>query len=215
MKKLLFLFLMVILIGACSMQRNRITYKCNATLFLVCDNYPKDYKKTMGELSYTRNVLLVFNIKNLSSKDIILPISENNYSDTAVFVRVRGKGSADIPCAFYNKHSQKISFGDSMAIAIHLQLSDLEKIGIDLDEKPIEDYIPELQFECLQKENGETTPIITDIDFSPNILYKHGKLFIEYFNNGTKREIELYEDSNDFKIVMKNRDSFNHGDRFD
>lgn len=205
MKKLIFLLFMVIVTGACIMQRNRITYKCDATLFLVYDNYPKGYKKTMGDLSYTRNVLLVFSIKNLSDNVITLPISNNNEKDTTLMVRVKGKKSAFFPCISYGKHCQNISFGDSTTIAIHLRPSDLEEIGINIDEKPIEDFIPVLHFECLQKENGKTIPIITEKQFklSPNILYKHGKMFIEYCNDGIKKEKEIYEDSSDYEIVKR------------
>ena len=210
MKKTIFLFLMVIVTGACTMQRRKIEYKCNAILFLVCDNYPKGYKKTMGELSYTRNVLLVFIIKNLSGEDVVLPISGNKDGDTTLLMRVRGKGTTDVACTLYNKHSPKLSSDDSVAVAIHLQPSDFEKIGIDLDEIAIEDFVQELQFECYYNENGKTTSIITDMDFilSPNIIYKHGKLFVEYCIDGTKKEKEIYEDSNDLEIIKRINISF-------
>lgn len=207
MKNKVLFILIAIVVSACVFRHSSKQDKSSATLFFVHDNYPKGYKKTMGELSYTRNVLLVFSIKNLTNKTFSLPINNNIDSDTSVVIKVTYKESADLPCAYYWKDNQKASVGDSIVVAIHLCTYDMEKIGIVLDEKSIEDYIPELKFECYQKENGVLKRLDTDIEFksSPKILYKYGRLFIEYHEDGTKKEKEIYEESSDIAIAKQSK----------
>lgn len=209
MRNLFLLILIAIVVSACGFRHSSKQDKSSATLFLVHDNYPKGYKKAMGELSYTRNVLLVFSIKNLTSKTISLPISNIIDSDTSVVIKVTGcKESTDVPCTYYWRHDKIISVGDSLVVAIRLRTSDMDKIGIDLDEKTIEHYIQELKFECCQKKNGVLKGLDTDIEFklSPKIIYKYGRLFIEYHEDGIKKEKEIYEDSSDIAIAKKSKD---------
>lgn len=205
MKNVTFLILFIMITESCCFQQSKISEEYTATLFLVHDNYPKNYDSTMGKLSYTRNILLAFIIKNHTDKLISLPISNHIYSDTTLFVKVTGKGSVNTPLTYYRKHSHILSSGDSMIVAIHLNSTDLEKLVITQYGKAIEQFIPHLQFECYQKGNEEMRSIRTDIVFkvSPNILYKHGRLYIEYSTDGKKKEKEVYENSKDIEIVNK------------
>ncbi|MDO4981808.1 MAG: hypothetical protein Q4E58_13010 [Prevotellaceae bacterium] len=202
MKYILLFISMVMIIGACSFQDSRRQIKNSATLYLVHDNYPKGYKTTMGTMSYTRDVLLVFCIKNKIHNTLFMPIRDKNDNDTTVVVRVTANNSVDIPCTYYLNHNSKVLFGDSLAIAIHLRSSDIEKIGINIDDKTIEDWISKTSFEFYKRENGILKHFDPDIVFTsnPNIQYKYGRLYIEYDKNGKRKEREMYEDSNDIVI---------------
>ena len=90
-------------------------------LHLVYDNYPRGYKTYMGEMSYSRDILMVFYVKNDTNEPLSLPICNDFDSDTYLVMKVTRNGKATLlPCTYYSKYNNRIEKGDSIAIAIHL-----------------------------------------------------------------------------------------------
>lgn len=175
-------------------------------LHLVYDNYPRGYKTYMGEMSYSRDILMVFYVKNDTNEPLSLPICNDFDCDTSLIMKVMRKGKATfLPCTYHSKYNKRIEKGDSVAIDIHLRSSNLSSIGVNLDKKNIEEFIQELYFKCYKKENGVLKTI--DLPFiykmAPNIQYKYGKLYIDYSKDNKAKEIEIYEDENDSIIIKQ------------
>ena len=182
-------------------------------LHLVYDNYPRGYKTYMGEMSYSRDISMVFYVKNNTNKPFSLPICNDFDCDTSLIMKVTRNGNAILlPCTYYSKYNKRIEKGDSIAIAIHLRPSNLSSIGVDLDKKDIEDFIQEMHFKFYKKENGVLKAI--DLAFiykmAPNIQYKYGNLYIDYSKDNIKKEIEIYEDGNDSNVIKQIKNQKNH-----
>lgn len=179
-------------------------------LHLVYDNYPRGYKTYMGEMSYSRDILMVFYIKNDTNEPLSLPICDNFDSDTSFIMQVMRNGNSTlIPCTYYSKYNNRIEKGDSIAVAIHLRSSNLSSIGVNLDKKSIEEYIQELHFKCYKKENGVLKALDSPFIYkmAPSIQYKYGKLYIDYGKDNKAKEIEIYENEKDSIILEKIRNS--------
>ena len=175
-------------------------------LHLVYDNYPKGYKTYMGEMSYSRDIIMVFYVKNDTNEPLSLPLCNDINCDTSLIMKVMRNGKAILlPCTYYSKYDKRIEKGDSVAIAIHLRSSNLSSIGVNLDKKSIDEYIQEMHFKFYKKENGIlktiNSPFICQI--VPNIQYKYGKLYLDYSKGNIAKEIEIYEDRNDSIIIQQ------------
>jgi hypothetical protein len=178
-------------------------------LHLVYDNYPRGYKTYMGEMSYSRDIIMVFYVKNDTNELLSLPICNDFDSETSLIMKVmRNREATLLPCTYYSKYNNKIEKGDSIAVVIHLRSSNLSSIGINLDKKSIEEFVQELRFKCYKKENG----VLKNIDspfiykMAPSIQYKYGKLYIDYGKDNKAKEIENYENENDSFIIKQIRE---------
>ena len=204
MKKVIFIIVLIVfVIEACSVQQKEKDDSCSATLFIVHDNYPRGYKTTIGDMSYTRDILLAFYIKNATGRTLLLPINDKYSKDTCFFLRISQKQIfVDLPCSLYRGFSQEIPPGDSLAIAVHLHSDELNKLDVNLDNESFENVMIHLGFD-LYTRNEELTRIVTNENFDKKsiVKYKYGRLFVEYCKNGNKKEIEEYEDSCDSIIV--------------
>ena len=183
-------------------------------LHLVHDNYPRGYKSYMGEMSYSRDISMIFYVKNNTNETLSLPIYNDFDCDTSLIMKIMRNGKATLlPCTYYSKYNNRIEKGDSIAIIIHLRSSNLSSIGVNLDKKSIEEFIQELNFKCYKKENGVLKTIDSHFIYkmAPNIQYKYGKLYIDYGKENKAKEIEIYEDEND-SIIIKQIKNKNHGE---
>lgn len=199
------LFLLIVTCVSCDVKKEE---QNTMILHFVCDNYPRGYKTYMGRMSYSRDIIMVFYVKNDTSEPLLLPICNGFDCDTSLVMKVvRNEKATFLPCTYYSKHNNRIEKGDSMAIAIHLRSNNLLSIGVDLDKKNIEDYIKELHFKCYKKENGVLKTMDSPFPFiykmAPNIQYKYGKLYIDYSKDNKAKEIEIYEDEKDSIIVRQ------------
>lgn len=155
-------------------------------------------------MSYSRDILMVFYVKNDANEPLSLPICKDYDCDTSLIMKVMRNGKATfLPCTYYSKYNNRIVKGDSIAVAIHLRSSNLSSIGVNLDIKSIEEFIQELHFKCYKKENGVLKTLDSSFIYkmAPNIQYKYGKLYIDYDKDNKAKEIEIYEDENDSIII--------------
>lgn len=213
-KNLLFVsFLLMVICVSCDVKKKEQT-----TMFLhiVYDNYPRGYKTYLGEMSYSRDILMVFYIKNNTNEPLSLPICNDFDCDTSLIMKVMRNGKATLlPCTYYSKYNNRIEKGDSIAIVIHLLSSNLSGIRVNLDKKNIEEFIQELHFKCYKKENG----VLKNIDppliykMASNIQYKYGKLNIDYGKDNKAKEIEIYENENDSIIIKQIKEKEHRRDR--
>lgn len=196
-------FLLMVACPSCDVKKKE---ENSIILHLVYDNYPRGYKTYMGGMSYSRDISMVFNVKNVTNETLSLPICNDFDCDTSLIMKVMRNGKVTLlPCTYYSKYNNRIEKGDSMAVVIHLRSSNLSSIGVNLDKKSIEEFIPELNFKCYKKENGVLKTIDSPFIYkmAPNIQYKYGKLYIDYGKEKKAKEIEIYEDENDSIIIKK------------
>jgi len=210
--KLLLIVILAFFFIACGTNSHKEHELCSATLFLICDNYPKHYKSTMGSMSYQRVISMLFIIKNLHKDTIEFPhprqswlLNPPAYDDTCTVFRVYSKGkSVDLFCEPFTSQ-QKIPPKDSIVIQISLRTNNsFERIGIDMDNDSIENFINELSFESFLMVHGvikEKNYISFEV--SPNVKYYHGRLFLFYEDNGEKLLRECYDDYQDSIIYEK------------
>lgn len=198
----------MILLGiiiSCNISKDSNYDKFSATLFMVCDNYPKGYKKHMGKMSYSRYLLFVFNVKNLTKDTIDFP-SSFLYNDNCTKIRIYKENRyVDSNYTYYWKRREILFPNDSITVAVRLWESDLVSLGIDLDEDSIESIVPFVSFSYIPKSNNrrlnthkEIIPIFIK---SENITYYHGKLYKE-IKNGKEILKEIYDEP-DMRIIKK------------
>ena len=211
---LLLIAMLAFFFVACGTDSREEHEPCSATLFQICDNYPKHYKSTMGSMSYNRDISMFFIIKNLNKDTFVLPhprqsfmLNPSAYDDTCTVFRLYSKSkSVDLFCEPFNSQ-QKIPPKDSIVIRIHLRTKNhFEKIGIDMDNDSIENFINELSFESFLMVH-EVIKEKNDIRFeiSPNVKYHHGRLFIFHGDNGENQLKEYYDNHNDSIIYEKTK----------
>lgn len=196
-------FLLMVTCVSCDVKKRE---QNTVILHLVFDNYPKGYKTYMGEMSYSRDILMVFYVKNDTNEPLSLPICNDFDCDTSLIMKVIRSGKATLlPCTYHSKYDKRIEKGDSIAVAIHLNSSNLSSIGVNLDKKSIEEFIQEIHFKLYKKENGILKTINSPFIFkmAPNIQYKYGKLYIDYSKDNIAKEIEIYEDRNDSIVIQQ------------
>ena len=188
--------ILILLFTTCKQNVDVNKEEVSMRLFLASDNYPKGYKKYFGELSYTRCLLLAFVVKNSTNPKIRI-CYKNRFADT--------------DCTQYPpKSSIKngiIPAGDSIAIAIRLWPSEVNELGIDLDNDSIESIVQNLSFSYIPPLDSiqEIKSKIIKPIFLKNkrIIFRHGNLYI-YENNGKKVFKEIYEGA-DLRTIKKIR----------
>lgn len=208
--------ILILLFTACEQNVDINKEEVSMRLFLASDNYPKGYKKYFGELSYTRCLLLAFVVKNSTNHSVLFPCASSLYSSLAdennSKIRICYKNRfADTDCT---QHPPKSSIkngiipaGDSIAIAIRLWPSEINELGIDLDNDSIESIVQNLSFSYIPPLDSiqEIKSKIIKPIFLKNkrIIFRHGNLYI-YENNGKRVFKEIY-DGDDLRTIKKIR----------
>lgn len=200
---LLFVILLSVMTVSCNPPKDTDN-GLYATLFMVSDNYPKGYKTYMGNLSYTRYILFVFNVKNSTKDSVIFQCSSNIFNDNYPKIRVeKGKRHVDVNCTHYTKRNNIILPNDSIAIAVRLWMSDIDSLGIDLDKESIESVVPQLSFSYIlesgKKRNIKDKNNTLCFIRTKHINFHYGKKYIE-IKKGIEMMKEIYNES-DLNII--------------
>ncbi|EGN56893.1 hypothetical protein PRBRB14_13150 [Hallella multisaccharivorax DSM 17128] len=120
------LFFVVILVGC---QNN---VEIPAELVTIIDNYPKEYTYEDGHNCYSRQINLVFKIKNTSGEKLFIPISDWKAKKYYSYFSISSSKKNNIRTfSYYWKNkSSIIDNGDSLNICVKLMEKQLRELGL-------------------------------------------------------------------------------------
>ena len=215
---LFYIILFFVSILSCNSLTDNNNEGFTATLIMVSDNYPNGYKTHMGKLSYSRCITLLFSVKNTTRDSIYFPCSNSAYNDSCPKIRIyNGKRFVNTNCTHYKKRNDVIPANDSIVVAVRLWMSDLDSLGVNLDNEHLDGIIPGLSFcyipeSCIDGvlNNKNKVPCFFK---SNNILYYYGNIYID-IKDGKETMKEMY-DKSDLNVIRKIpiTNSMGRGDR--
>ena len=167
---ILFIIVGMILIGC---QSN---VELPARLVTVVDNYPPNYIPDSSHIEYSRKINVVFKIKNVTCRNLFIPISDERGNKYHSFIKVSSpKGHSVMAGAYYWQNKSMLNSGDSISICVRLMELELRDLGVyNLNPKEV---ITRLSFEYVidaedLKENDYLIPMLK-FHISQNVKYVH------------------------------------------
>ena len=166
----LFIFIAFTLMGC---QSN---VELPAQLVAVVDNYPPNYIPDSSHIEYSRKINVVFKIKNVSRRNLFIPISDERGNKYHSFIKVSSPKNHNVMAgAYYWQNKSMLNSGDSISICVRLMELELRDLGVyNLNPKEV---ITHLCFEYVidaedLKENDYLIPMLK-FHISQNVKYVH------------------------------------------
>ena len=166
----LFIFIAFTLMGC---QSN---VELPAQLVAVVDNYPPNYIPDSSHIEYSRKINVVFKIKNVSRRNLFIPISDERGNKYHSFIKVSSPKNHNVMAgAYYWQNKSMLNSGDSISICVRLMELELRDLGVyNLNPKEV---ITHLSFEYVidaedLKENDYLIPMLK-FHISHTVKYVH------------------------------------------
>ena len=167
----LFVFIALTLMGC---QSN---VELPAQLVAVVDNYPPNYNPDSSHIEYSRKINVVFKIKNVSRRNLFIPISDERGNKYHSFIKVSSPKRHNVMAGayYYWQNKSMLNSGDSISICVRLMELELRDLGVyNLNPKEV---ITHLSFEYVidaedLKENDYLIPMLK-FHISQNVKYVH------------------------------------------
>ena len=148
-----------------------------AQLVAVVDNYPPNYNPDSSHIEYSRKINVVFKIKNVTCRNLFIPISDERGNKYHSFIKVSSPKNHNVMAGayYYWQNKSMLNSGDSISICVRLMELELRDLGVyNLNPKEV---ITHLSFEYVidaedLKENDYLIPMLK-FHISQNVKYVH------------------------------------------
>ena len=166
----LFIILAMTLIGC---QSN---VELPARLVTVVDNYPPNYIPDSSHIEYSRKINVVFKIKNVSRRNLFIPISDERGNEYHSFIKVSSPTNHNVMAgAYYWQNKSMLNSGDSISICVRLMELQLRDLGVyNLNPKEV---IKRISFEYVidARDLKESDCLVPNLKFHipQNVKYVH------------------------------------------
>ena len=168
--RVLFVFIAFTLMGC---QSN---VELPAQLVAVVDNYPPNYNPDGSHIEYSRKINVVFKIKNVTCRNLFIPISDERGNKYHSFIKVSSPKRHNVMAgAYYWQNKSMLNSGDSISICVRLMELELRDLGVyNLNPKEV---ITHLSFEYVidaedLKGSDYLIPMLK-FHISQNVKYVH------------------------------------------
>lgn len=164
----LFIFIAFTLMGC---QSN---VELPAQLVAVVDNYPPNYIPDSSHIEYSRKINVVFKIKNVSWRNLFIPISDERGNEYHSFIKVSSPKNHNVMAgAYYWQNKSMLNSGDSISICVRLMELQLRDLGVyNLNPKEV---IKRISFEYVidARDLKESNCLVPNLKFhvSQNVKY--------------------------------------------
>ncbi len=164
----LFIFIAFTLMGC---QSN---VELPAQLVAVVDNYPPNYIPDSSHIEYSRKINVVFKIKNVSRRNLFIPISDERGNEYHSFIKVSSPTNHNVMAgAYYWQNKSMLNSGDSISICVRLMELQLRDLGVyNLNPKEV---IKRISFEYVidARDLKESNCLVPNLKFhiSQNVKY--------------------------------------------
>ena len=164
----LFVFIALTLMGC---QSN---VELPAQLVAVVDNYPPNYNPDSSHIEYSRKINVVFKIKNVSWRNLFIPISDERGNEYHSFIKVSSPTNHNVMAgAYYWQNKSMLNSGDSISICVRLMELQLRDLGVyNLNPKEV---IKRISFEYVidARDLKESNCLVPNLKFhiSQNVKY--------------------------------------------
>ena len=164
----LFIFIAFTLMGC---QSN---VELPAQLVAVVDNYPPNYIPDSSHIEYSRKINVVFKIKNVSWRNLFIPISDARGNAYHSFIKVSSPTNHNVMAgAYYWQNKSMLNSGDSISICVRLMELQLRDLGVyNLNPKEV---IKRISFEYVidARDLKESNCLVPNLKFhiSQNVKY--------------------------------------------
>ena len=164
----LFIFIAFTLMGC---QSN---VELPAQLVAVVDNYPPNYIPDSSHIEYSRKINVVFKIKNVSWRNLFIPISDERGNEYHSFIKVSSPTNHNVMAgAYYWQNKSMLNSGDSISICVRLMELQLRDLGVhNLNPKEV---IKRISFEYVidARDLKESNCLVPNLKFhiSQNVKY--------------------------------------------
>ena len=166
----LFVFIALTLMGC---QSN---VELPAQLVAVVDNYPPNYIPDSSHIEYSRKINVVFKIKNVTCRNLFIPISDERGNKYHSFIKVSSPKNHNVMAgAYYWQNKSMLNSGDSISVCVRLMELQLRDLGVfNLNPKEV---ITHLSFEYVidaedLKESDYLIPML-QFHIPQNVKYVH------------------------------------------
>ena len=166
----LFVFIALTLMGC---QSN---VELPAQLVAVVDNYPPNYNPDSSHIEYSRKINVVFKIKNVSRRNLFIPISDERGNKYHSFIKVSSPKNHNVMAgAYYWQNKSMLNSGDSISVCVRLMELQLRDLGVfNLNPKEV---IKRISFEYVidARDLKESNCLVPNLKFhvSQNVKYVH------------------------------------------
>ena len=164
----LFVFIAFTLMGC------RSNVELPAQLVAVVDNYPPNYIPDSSHIEYSRKINVVFKIKNVSWRNLFIPISDERGNEYHSFIKVSSPTNHNVMAgAYYWQNKSMLNSGDSISICVRLMELELRDLGVyNLNPKEV---IKRISFEYVidARDLKESNCLVPNLKFhiSQNVKY--------------------------------------------
>lgn len=147
-----------------------------AQLVAVVDNYPPNYIPDSSHIEYSRKINVVFKIKNVSRRNLFIPISDERGNKYHSFIKVSSPKNHNVMAgAYYWQNKSMLNSGDSISICVRLMELQLRDLGVfNLNPKEV---IKRISFEYVidARDLKESDCLVPNLKFhvSQNVKYVH------------------------------------------
>ena len=147
-----------------------------AELVAVVDNYPLNYNPANSHIEYSRKINVVFKIKNVSRRNLFIPISDERGNKYHSFIKVSSPTNHNVMAgAYYWQNKGMLNGGDSISICVRLMELQLRDLGVyNLNPKEV---ITHLSFEYVidARDLKESDCLVPNLKFHipQNVKYVH------------------------------------------